>query len=227
MILGSAGQSSRTFSSPWKSPPRVIPTFQSSPNDSAKKSGNSTHVSERSKSSKRVLVPRCPQLDRFFGSSRHRSAQKLPLSSRNLPSAEAADAFAAPKAQQKKERIAFLRQNLNHDYYDDSAEAAKGPAATTAVREEQPSSAPLIRQREKSNKRTAEYGSPLPHRPTERAAQKGSSKVIGVRKEGSESTCRRARSPKTIAVQRIMSPRRQALTKATSLHSLEYTFGIS
>jgi hypothetical protein len=170
MILRNAGQTYQPASALWKSPPRAIPIFQISPNASAKRSGSTTHISERSNSAKKILVPRCPQLDRFFGPPRHRSAQKLPLSSRNQPSTETTDTFVAPKAQQKKERIEFLRQNLNHDYYDDSAEALGGPTAKTAAREKQPSSVTLIRQKEKQRPKEVEYGSPLIHRPIEKVS---------------------------------------------------------
>jgi hypothetical protein len=95
-----------------------------------------------------------------------------------------------------------------------------GPTAKTAAREKQPSSVTLIRQKEKQRPKAVEYGSPLIHRPTERVSQKGSSKAVEVGRDVFEGISRRMRSPKTMAVQRIMSPRGKALTKATSLKSL-------
>lgn len=81
IMLVASHRSAQVLPNPWNSPPKVIPVFQHSPNDSGKKSSRSTFASERSKSTKKILVPRSPQLEQFFCSPRHRSAQRLLLSS--------------------------------------------------------------------------------------------------------------------------------------------------
>ena len=200
MILRATDKNTNSSSNLWKSPPRVIAPFQSSPNESVKKSSHSTYVSERSSSTKKILVPRCQQLDQFFSIPRHRSAQKLPLSPQIHSKSGTMATFMVSKTQQKKERIEFLSHRLNQDYYDDSLEAKKELNTKVAVRDKPQSSAAFIQQNEKQSQKAMEYGSPLTHRQTERVLQQRSSKVVSIEKDGFETHSHRMRSPKTMAI---------------------------
>ena len=57
--------------------------------------------------------------------------------------------------------------------------------------------------------------------------QQRTAKAVSVRKDTFEGPSRRMKSPKTVNVQKIMSPQSKAMTKMNSLKSLEYTFGIN
>lgn len=54
------------FPSTARSPYKVGPSFQNSPNQSGKYSNASTRLSERSSSTKKVFIPRSHKLDTFF-----------------------------------------------------------------------------------------------------------------------------------------------------------------
>jgi len=104
-MLTAAMKAKNTTPTLWKSPPKAIAPYQNSPNDSAKKSSTSTYISDRSSSAKRIFVPRSPQLDHFINQHRHRSAQKIPLSSRFLQSLRTNVIDEHQKVPTKKERV--------------------------------------------------------------------------------------------------------------------------